>query len=115
MRLAADRALIGVRGRPAPSVAGVSRGLGRRQRAILARLADYHELHRRTDRPARWVTVRELAGLGAADPYGRQVVEVEMTRRALRGLAAAGLVELALVRLDGSAQQQLGARLVSRD
>jgi hypothetical protein len=50
--------------------------------------------------------VRELAALGAADPYGRHVVEVEMTRRALRGLAAAGLVELALVRLDGSAQKQ---------
>ena len=93
----------------------MSRGLGHRQQAILDHLAAHHELARRTGREPQWVTLRELAGLVAAEAYRHHRAEVESTRRALRGLAAAGLVELALVRLDGSAQQQLGARLVSRD
>jgi hypothetical protein len=92
-------------------VAGVSRGLGRRQREILARLAGHRDLNRYTDRPPQWVTVRELAGLGAADPYGCHAPEVEATRRAVRGLEAAGLVEVRLVRRDGAGQAQLAARL----
>jgi hypothetical protein len=89
----------------------MSRGLGRRQRAILARLVEHHELARLTERPPRWITVRELAGLLAADAYGHHLAALATTRRALRALEAAGLVELALVRLEGSAQTQLGARL----
>jgi hypothetical protein len=89
----------------------MSRGLGHRQRAILAHLAAHHELARRTDREPQWVTLRELAGLLAADLYRHHHAEVESTRRALRGLAAAGLIELALVRPEWAAQTQLGARL----
>ena len=93
-------------------MAGVSRGLGRRQREILARLAGHRDLNRYTDRPPQWVTVRELAGLHTADPYGCHLPEVEATRRALRGLEAAGLVEVRKVRRDGAGHHQLGARLV---
>ena len=63
----------------------MSRGLGHRQQAILDHLAAHHELARRTGREPQWVTLRELAGL----------------------------VELALVRPQWAAQEQLGARLMS--
>jgi hypothetical protein len=89
----------------------MSRGLGRRQRDILAKLADHRDLNHYTNRPAQWVTVRELAGLHVGDPYGCHASEVEATRRALRGLEAAGLVEVRLVRRDGAGQPQLAARL----
>jgi hypothetical protein len=91
----------------------MSRGLGHRQQAILDHLAAHHELARRTGREPQWVTLRELAGLVAAEAYRHHRAEVESTRRALRGLAAVGLVELALVRPQWAAQEQLGARLMS--
>jgi hypothetical protein len=89
----------------------VSRGLGRRQRDILARLADHRELNHYTNRPPQWVTVRELAGLHAADPYWHHASQVEATRRAVRGLEAAGLVETRLIHRDDRNQPQLGVRL----
>jgi hypothetical protein len=92
-------------------VGNVSRGLGSRQRAILAKLAERRDLNRYTNRPPQWVTLRELAGLRDHDPYRHRASDVEATRRALRGLVAAGLVEVRLVRLDGAGQQKLGARL----
>jgi hypothetical protein len=90
----------------------MSRGFGSRQRAILARLADHRELCHYTGRPPQWIPLRELAGLDGADRYRQNVPAVEATRRALRSLVAAELVEVALVRLDGAGQQQLAARLV---
>jgi hypothetical protein len=81
-------------------------------RAILDHLAAHHELARITGRSPQWVTLRELAGLVAADLYRHHRAEVEATRRALHGLAAAGLVELALVRPEWAEQTQLSARLL---
>jgi hypothetical protein len=133
----------------------MSRGPGRRQREILAKLAahrdhptDYdahlrravelaraaaavdavnrgqpaHHHRRRVeeaerlarthaDRYPEWLTVRELAGLRPDDPHTAHRPDVEATRRAVRSLQAAGLVEVRMIHRNQRGQSQLGVRL----
>ena len=143
-------------GRRAPSVASVSRGLGHRQREILAELAAHrdhprdfdahlrrevdlaraaaavaavdrgqpahhhrtrveeaeHHAARYADRYPEWLTVRELAGLRPDDTHTANRPDVEATRRAVRALEAAGLVEVRTIHRNERGQAQLGVRLV---
>ena len=100
---------------------GMSKGLGKRQRDILAKLAEHrdnppdynarlwHEYYR--DKYPAWMTVKELAGF---KPYERfRWSHVELTRRAVRKLEAAGLVETRLIWRNEMGQRQLGVRLAS--
>jgi hypothetical protein len=130
---------------------GVSKGLGRRQREILAKLADHRDnppdyngwwlrqrvirLDRREGAPAQlawepldppvyrekpkwmhdqnpdWMTVRELAGLAVSDLHSWHSSDVEATRRAVRKLEAAGLVETKMIWRNEKGQCQIGVRL----
>jgi hypothetical protein len=105
----------------------MSKGLGKRQRDILAKLAqhrdtppDYNhdsrywpeEMQRYSrDRYPEWMTVRELAGV---DPgrWRPDWSDVESTRRAVRKLEAAGLVETRYVWRNQYGQRQIGVRLL---
>lgn len=128
----------------------MSRGLGSRQREILAKLAAhrdnppdyngywqhhkcvgtdrsvtphrfiyeplkrprYHEkpkwMH---DRHPEWMTVRELAGLRPNDLHCHASSDVEATRRAVRKLEIAGLVDTKMIWRNQRGQRQLAARL----
>ena len=99
----------------------MSKGLRKRQRDILAKLAEHrdnppdynarlwHEYYR--DKYPTWMTVKELAGI---NPYERfRWSDVELTRRAVRKLEAAGLVETRLIWRNEMGQRQLGVRLAS--
>lgn len=65
---------------------GVSRGFGAAQRFVLEQLAEGREAD-----PLAWVSARELAERRAGGVPSRS--EVEAVRRAIRRLAAAGLVD----------------------
>jgi hypothetical protein len=123
----------------------MSKGLGSRQRDILAKLTQHRDhppdyngrwQHRRMiavdgqpqweqlDPPVyceypgwmrdpypEWMTVRELAGLRVEDLHCRRSSDVEATRRAVRKLEAAGLVETKPIWRHGRGQRQIGVRL----
>jgi hypothetical protein len=77
------------------------------------RIEDAERLVRsHADRYPEWVTVRELAGLRADDTHTDNRPDVEATRRAVRALEAAGLVEVRLIHRNQRGQRQLGVRLV---
>jgi hypothetical protein len=127
-----------VRRRPAErsrtlNVGDVSKGLGRRQREILAKLANhrdnppdynghdswhkhwktgepmYSELPKsRYDQYPEWMTVRELADLPVND-FHRS--DVESTRRAVHKLEVAGLVETTMICRNQQGQPQIGVWL----
>ena len=63
------------------------------------------------DRYPEWVTVRELAGLRDGDTHIDNRPDVEATRRAVRALEAAGLVEVRMIHRNEHGQAQLGVRL----
>jgi hypothetical protein len=132
----------------------MSKGLGKRQRDILAKLAEHRDnppdyngrwyTHIRTgermyravpesrrDRYPEWMTVAELAGRTRERELARIVRPlvsrwrgelstrllreyssgVESTRRAVRKLEAAGLVETRWISRNNVGQRQLGVRL----
>jgi hypothetical protein len=114
----------------------MSKGLGQRQRDILAKLAQhrdhppdyngrwhkhyktgeriYSEKPQRThDRYPQWMTVRELAGLSPNDMHCHYSSDVEATRRAVRTLEAAALVETKMIRRNQGGQRQIGVRLAT--
>jgi hypothetical protein len=76
----------------------------------------YRELPpERRDRYPDWITVRELAGLSPDDWHTRHSSDVESTRRAVRELEAAGLVETQMIWRGGQrGQRQIGVRLAAR-
>jgi hypothetical protein len=97
------------RARAAVAVAAVEhRPAGRARRRIeeAERLARSH-----ADRYPEWVTVRELAGLRDGDTHIDNRPDVEATRRAVRALEAAGLVEVRMIHRNEHGQAQLGVRL----
>jgi hypothetical protein len=112
----------------------MSKGLGRRQREILRKLEHYrdhppdyngvwlrnwrtgeqvyHEYPKwRHDHYPEWMTVRELAGLRVNDLHCARTSDVENTRRAVRKLEAAGLVETKMIWRNDHGQCQIGVRL----
>jgi hypothetical protein len=114
----------------------MSKGLGQRQRDILAKLAQHRDdppdyngswfKHYKTgeriyrekpqwmhDRYPQWMTVRELAGLPPHDFHCWYSSDVEATRRAVRTLEAAGLVETKMIWRNQRGQRQIGVRLAT--
>ena len=116
----------------------MSRGLGARQRAILAALAQHRDhppdydaavrrwaashrargehdwaertLRQDSDRFPEWISVSELAG--GYPGRGIDDSQRESVRRAVRALEAAGLVQTRTIRRHGQrGQAQLGVRL----
>jgi hypothetical protein len=72
----------------------------------------YHEKPEyRRDRFPEWMTVRELAGLRSNDFHDHHSSAVEATRRAVRTLEAAGLVQTKMIWRNNHGQKQLGVRL----
>ena len=121
----------------------MSKGLGARQRDVLAKLAQHQDnppdydaqtrrvverwrdrelaeryLRSRTERYPEWMTVAELAGqrLKRFDgTFTSDPSDVESTRRAVRKLEVVGLVETRWVWRHGlNGQRQLGVRLPDR-
>src|SRR6516165_12152389 len=111
----------------------MSKGLGKRQRDILAKLAEhranppdyngngswhkhwktgkpiYSELPKsRHDQYPGWMTMRELAGLPVNDMHNWHSSDVESTRRAVHKLEAAGLVETTTICRNQRGQCQIG-------
>jgi hypothetical protein len=116
----------------------MSKGLGARQRDILAKLAQHRDypadyngfwfIHRKTgrwtygehpkhrhDRYPEWMTVRELAGLTLNETHCHRASDIESTRRAVRTLEAAGLVETKKIWRGDHGQAQIGVRLPMTD
>jgi hypothetical protein len=100
------------------------KGLGKRQRDILAKLAEHRDnppnynpssLSKwRHDKYPEWMTVRELAGPSANAMHCHHLSDVESTRRAVRKLEVAGLVQTQMIRRDERGMRQIGVRLVAR-
>jgi ribosomal protein S19E (S16A) len=115
----------------------MSKGLGKRQRDILAKLAQHREnppdynghwfTHIRTgertyrqrpewahDRYPEWMTVSELARIPSprrGRPPTTTHSDAESTRRAVRTLEAAGLVQTRIIYRNNRGFRQIGVRL----
>jgi hypothetical protein len=66
------------------------------------------------DQYPEWMTVRELAGLSAHERHFGHSSDIEATRRAVRKLEAAGLVETKMVWRNERGQCQIGVRLAGK-